>query len=119
MCVSEAVDHHLEAGVPLSKLVMGMPFYGRASKEYKGQRPFGKLDFEGVYEERWDSTSLVPYLVDKDGTMVLAYENARSISHKCEYIVSKGLRGAMYWEADDDDDALTLSRTIWNHLKEQ
>lgn len=119
LCVSEAVDHHLEVGVPLSKLVMGMPFYGRASKEYKGQRPFGKLDFEGVYEERWDSTSLVPYLVDKDGTMVLAYENARSISHKCEYIVSKGLRGAMYWEADDDDDALTLSRTIWNHLKEQ
>ena len=32
---------------------------------------------------------------------------------------AKVLRGAMYWEADDDDDALTLSRTIWNHLKEQ
>ena len=118
LCVSEAVDHHLEAGVPLSKLVMGMPFYGRAGKEYKGQRAFGKLNFEGVYEERWNDVSLVPYLVDKDGVMVLAHENARSIRHKCEYIVSKGLRGAMYWEAGNDDDMFSLSRTIWNHLKE-
>ena len=118
LSVSEAVNHHLEAGVPLTQLVMGMPFYGRGSKDYKGQRPFGKLDFEGVYEERWDTISLVPYLVDSEGRMVLAYENARSITYKCEYILSKGLRGAMYWDSDNDDDTFTLSRTIWNHLKE-
>lgn len=117
LCVSEAVEHHLEAGVPLSQLVMGMPFYGRGSKDYKGEQSFGKLCIDGAHEERWDTTSLVPYLVDKEGSMVLAYENARSIAHKCEYILSKGLRGAMYWDADDDDDVFTLSRTIWNHLR--
>lgn len=50
--------------------------------------------------------------------MVLTYENARSIAHKCEYILTKGLRGAMYWDSDSDDDTFTLSRTIWNHLNE-
>ena len=116
LSVSEAIDHHLEAGVPLSKLVMGMPFYGRPSKDYKGQRPFGKLSTDGLYTERWDSIALVPYLVDEQGNMVLALENATSITHKCNYILAKGLRGAMYWDCDDDDDSFTLSRAVWNLL---
>ena len=116
LSVSEAIDHHLEAGVPLSKLVMGMPFYGRPSKDYKGQRPFGKLSTDGLYSERWDSIALVPYLVDAQGNMVLAHENATSITHKCNYILAKGLRGAMYWDCDDDDDSFTLSRAVWNLL---
>ena len=116
LSVSEAIDHHLEAGVPLSKLVMGMPFYGRPSKDYKGQRPFGKLSTDGLYSERWDSIALVPYLVDAQGNMVLAHENATSITHKCNYILTKGLRGAMYWDCDDDDDSFTLSRAVWNLL---
>lgn len=68
---------------------MGMPFYGRPSKDYKGQRPFGKLSIDGLYSERWDSIALVPYLVDAQGNMVLAHENATSINHKCNYILAK------------------------------
>ena len=48
--------------------------------------------------------------------MVLAHENATSITHKCNYILAKGLRGAMYWDCDDDDDSFTLSRAVWNLL---
>ena len=118
LTVSEAIDHHLEAGVPLSQLVMGMPFYGRASKDYKGQRPFGKLSAESLYTEQWDSIARVPYLVDEDGRMVLAHENVNSITHKCNYIIEKGLLGAMYWDSDDDDDSFTLSCTVWHRLNE-
>lgn len=117
LSVEEAVDHHLEAGVPLAKLVMGMPFYGRPSMEYKGERAFGQLQFEGQYEERWDTVSLVPYLVDDQGQMVLAYENERSIGYKCEYILDKGLHGAMYWDCDNDDEQMSLSRTVWELIK--
>lgn len=113
LCVSEAVEHHLEVGVPRTQLVMGMPFYGRASKDYKGQRAFGEMTIGSMYSERWDSTALVPYLVDKNGKMVLAYENMNSIAYKCEYIIEKGLRGAMYWDCDNDDASFTLSRTVW------
>jgi len=119
ICVVEAIDHHLEAGVPRSKLVMGMPFYGRASKDYKRPRSFGEMILDDLYVERWDSTACVPYLVDKDGKMVLAYENANSIAHKCEYILEKGLRGGMYWDSDNDDENFTLSRTVWHLLKEK
>lgn len=116
LTVSEAVEHHLEAGVPLDQLVVGMPFYGRASKEYKGERPFGKIEWEGEYSTRWDSAAQVPYLVDQAGTMVLACDNATSIGIKCDYILKKGLRGAMYWDADDDDEDFTLSKTVWNKI---
>lgn len=118
LTVSEAIDHHLAAGVPLSKLVMGMPFYGRPSKDYKGQRPFGKLKTDSLYTEKWDSVAQVPYLTDETGRMVLAHENESSITHKCNYIIEKGLLGAMYWDSDDDDDSFTLSRTIWHRLNE-
>ena len=116
LCVSEAVDHHLEAGVPLSKLVLGMPFYGRASKDYKKPRDFGKMKVESPYSERWDSTALVPYLVDTNGDMVLAHENVNSIGYKCDFIIEKGLRGAMYWDCDNDDEFFTLSRTVWDKV---
>lgn len=112
---TEAVEHHLQAGVPLNKLVMGMPFYGRG-KEYEGNRAFGKLNADGKYQERWDSVAQVPYLVDSDGKMVLGYDNAESIRIKCKYILEKGLRGAMYWDSDSDDDKFTLSRTVWESL---
>lgn len=118
LTVSEAVEHHLEAGVPLAQLVMGMPFYGRPSPDYQGSRPYGQMILDSLYQERWDSTALVPYLVDADGYMVLAHENVRSIAHKCEYILTQGLHGAMYWDSDNDDDAFTLSRTVWTLLNE-
>ena len=117
LTVSEAIDHHLEAGVPLSKLVMGMPFYGRASKEFKGERSFRNMSANSEYKERWDNVSQVPYLVDENGRMVLAHENARSIAVKCNYILEKNLRGAMYWDSDSDDDDFTLSRTVFSIIK--
>lgn len=118
LTVAEAIDHHLAAGIPTHKLVMGMPFYGRPSKDFKGERPYGRMSANAAYEERWDDKSLVPYLVDKDGHMVLAYENERSIGHKCRYILEKNLRGAMYWDSDSDDDSFTLSRTVFSIIRE-
>jgi chitinase len=77
------------------------------------------LSTDGLYTEHWDSIALVPYLVDVQGNMVLAHENETSITHKCNYIITKGLRGAMYWDCDDDDESFTLSRTVWNTLIEE
>lgn len=110
---SEAVDNHLKAGVPKNKLVMGMPFYGRG-KDYEGNRAYGKLNADGKYLERWDSIAQVPYLVNDEGKMILGYDNPTSIRIKCDYILENGLRGAMYWDMDSDDDNFTLSRTVWN-----
>lgn len=119
LSVSDAVERHLKAGVPPEKLVMGMPFYGDPSKQYRGERKFGKINQDGRYEERWDSLAQVPYLVDKDENMLMSFENERSIELKCEYLMQKNLRGAMYWEMGQDDESFTLSHKVWDMIHDK
>lgn len=106
-----SIKAHMEAGVPAEKLVLGMPFYGRGGEKMHG-RDFRDISIPEGYAEKYDSTAMVPYLVDADGELVLGFDNAGSIATKCDYIIEKGLLGAMYWDYAGDDDALTLSRTI-------
>lgn len=106
-----SIKAHMEAGVPAEKLVLGMPFYGRGGEKMHG-RDFRDIIIPEGHAEKYDSTAMVPYLVDTDGELVLGFDNACSIATKCDYIIEKGLLGAMYWDYAGDDDARTLSRTI-------
>ncbi len=113
----EATLSHLAAGVPLSKLVMGVPFYGRATEKLHGFTNYRRLVTLDDYERRWDDEALAPYMVDPaTGEMVAGYDDERSLTIKTDYIRARGLRGIMYWAFDGDDDALTLSRTIYYGL---
>lgn len=60
------------------------------------------------FTEHWDDQAKVPYLSVKssDGKSLfaLSYENPRSVSIKADYIKSKGLGGAMFWEYGADDN---------------
>ncbi len=60
----------------------------------------------------------VPYLADSSGKMVLSYDNPRSLAVKCEYILEKGLLGAMCWDYAGDTSASDLRKTIHNSLLE-
>ena len=111
----EAVKAHIDAGVPVGRLVMGMPFYGRGGK-LLSNRDYRDIDFDGEYIEQWNDTAKVPYLINKEGTMVLGYENVRSLSIKCEYILEKGLLGGMYWEYAADNDNADLARTVYEGI---
>lgn len=59
------------------------------------------------FTERWDDDAKVPYLTMKSAAgkdlFALAYENPKSVAIKGEYIKSKGLGGAMFWEYGADD----------------
>ena len=94
---------------------MGMPFYGRGGK-LLSNRDYRDIDFDGEYIEQWNDTAKVPYLINKEGTMVLGYENIRSLSIKCEYILEKGLLGGMYWEYAADNDNADLARTVYEGI---
>lgn len=111
----DAVKAHINAGIPVERLVMGMPFYGRGGK-LLSNRDFRDIDFNGEYIEQWNDTAKVPYLINKEGTMVLGYENVRSLSIKCEYILEKGLLGGMYWEYAADNDNADLARTVYEGI---
>ncbi len=113
----EATDSHLTAGVPLSKLVMGVPFYGRGVPEIRGYTDYRNLVALEGYERRWDEVAMAPYLVDPEtGRTVAVYDDARSLAIKTEYIKERGMRGIMYWAFDDDTDDLELSKTIYYGL---
>lgn len=119
MTGEKAVKKHLDAGVPKDKLVLGMPFYGRGEHSHAINEYMRTGYSDGSIIERWSEKSKVPYLENKDGKMLIGFENQRSLQAKCQYILDNDLRGAMYWEYSADnipaDKATLLYKMIMKH----
>lgn len=112
-----AVQAHLQAGVPADKIVMGVPFYGRGTKAYPAKNnDFRNISTKGL-KECWDDVGMTPYLSDSKGNFVFGYDDARSLGIKCDYIISHGLKGGMYWDYAGDDDSHTLAATMARLLR--
>ena len=112
----EAVAAHHNAGIPMYKLVLGIPFYGKGIRSGGGN--YRSLINRTDLTEKWDDTAKAPYMVDEDGKVVTNHENPRSIAEKCNYLLKNGMRGAMYWEYSHDDDNLTMVRAVYNGVFE-
>jgi chitinase len=76
-------------------------------------------DPQKCFTERWDDDAKVPYLTMKSAEgkdlFAISYENPKSVAIKAEYIKSKGLGGAMFWEYGADDNnqlAKQLAETL-------
>ena len=48
--------------------------------------------------------------------MVLSYDDETSVGMKADYVKSRGLKGAMYWNIEADDASWTLSKAISTRL---
>uniref|UniRef100_A0A0K0ESG1 GH18 domain-containing protein n=1 Tax=Strongyloides stercoralis TaxID=6248 RepID=A0A0K0ESG1_STRER len=122
----------------LSKLNMGIPFYGRywnnvgepidkeddmwriAIKNKKGKYDGGHITWRSlkhkinctwnIENSKYHKKSKVPYLIEKKN--FLSFENPRSIKEKMEYVEKKNLGGVMVWAIEYDDDSNTLLDTI-------
>lgn len=114
--VDEAVRAHVDAGVPLNKLVMGIPFYGRGSKKIENFSDYKQIIELTGFEKKWDDMAKAPYLTDESGEFVCGYDDPRSIAIKCNYILEKGMLGAMYWDYDGDDNEGALRKAVYNGL---
>jgi len=125
--IIEAVDLHVNAGVPLRKINLGIPFYGRKWTGVKSATNHGLFqDAESVgdiifyrqivprlrddaYQQRWDDAAQAPYLWNPEQAIFISYENARSITNKVRYLKDRGLGGAMFWEYSDDHQGQLLN----------
>ncbi len=125
-----------KAGVPASKIVLGMPFYGRTwgqvANVNHGLFQAGKVapNTNGTYAaitqsmlnqgyvRYWDKKASVPYLYNPQTQIFVSYEDPESIAAKCRYVVTRDLGGVMFWEYSNDPSG-TLLRAVYDSLHQR
>ncbi len=113
----QAMQAHLAQGVPADKLVLGLPFYGRGTQDVGNFCDFHAVAGLRDYTSHWDRHARVPYLTDREGRVVLGYDDARSLRGKCKFARKHHLRGVMYWDYHGDDSQGTLRKTVWRAMR--
>ncbi|KAH7363535.1 chitinase [Plectosphaerella cucumerina] len=129
-----AIAAYLEAGVPASQIVLGMPLFGRAFQNTAGLgEPFcgvgrgswddGTMDDSGAWDYKalpqpgaavmYDETAVASFSYDAEARALISYDTPRTVKRKVAYITEKGLGGSMFWEASGDrtdgDSLITTS----------
>jgi len=114
---SRAVADYISAGIPPSKIVLGMPLYGRAFTSTSGPgQPYsgvgdgswenGIWDFKDLprpgAKEKYDGSAGASYSYEEEGKVLVSYDNKREVVRKAGWMVDKGVGGAMWWEASAD-----------------
>ncbi|XP_055686858.1 probable chitinase 2 [Lutzomyia longipalpis] len=131
--ISTTISHLLARGASPSKLVLGLPFYGRTfiaqGEGYFGD-PTDDKGFPGPYTKEsgfmgyneicaaiqdpsaawtvsWDAATDQAVARQKGAetgeTKVVTFDSSRSIANKIRYAIKHKLAGAMVWSIDTDD----------------
>lgn len=121
------VKAYLKAGVPANKIVVGLPFYGRAftlgkdSKTVLGETSVAKEYIDGYtyikdslvnkkgYKEYRDTVAHAPYLYNEKTRVFIGYDDEKSVGEKCKYVLDNKLAGVMFWEYNSDPKGYLLN----------
>ena len=113
-----AIEHYKSQGVHPTKIVLGMPLYGRAFTSTEGPgKPFSGTG-EGSWEQGvWDYKALphqgaretndfeigASWSFDAEKRVMVSYDTREMARFKAEWVRGKGeLGGAMWWESSGD-----------------
>ncbi|MBO6082640.1 MAG: glycoside hydrolase [Bacteroidales bacterium] len=133
----ESIDLHVKAGIPLNRMNLGVPFYGKAEKNvseankvYEYEVNYNEMasilnnhwydkrgiDVTGKNNRAWDDVAKVPFLTDNLGRNLLSYDDPESVGYKGAYVLEKKLLGAMFWEYRHDDSNHSLLKALVNAI---
>ncbi|RSH88865.1 Endochitinase 1 [Saitozyma podzolica] len=132
--IDKAVRFYTGAGIHPSKLVIGMPLYGRAFANTDGiGAPYNGVG-EGSWEAgMWDYKALpqpgaqevnnhtlgASFSYDPHKRLLISYDTQPIVTQKADYINRLNLGGAMWWELDADapeETGRALVRTVKERL---
>ncbi len=131
--IQTSVDGHLKAGVPVEKIVLGIPFYGRMwtgvtqqnNGLYQKAKSVGTIVDYNIIIDKYmnknfvkilDEAAKAPYLWNNDSCRFISFEDTTSLALKLRFVKEKGLGGAMFWEYSLDYKSELLN-TINKYLK--
>lgn len=114
-----AIDHYTRNGVAPSKIVLGMPIYGRAFENTDGPgRPYNGIG-EGSWEngifdykvlplqgsqEIYDQATGSSYCYNPQTRKLVSYDTPQAARVKAGYVKQWGLGGGMWWESSGDKE---------------
>jgi chitinase len=112
-CVDQSLRYWIETrGVPRSKILMGLPFFGLwfdSEDLYQAFTETRQADYRNIkplvnsgYSYHWDDSSQVPYLIHDDSPGVWSYDDPHSVAIKVDYVLSNGLGGVAIWDLTMD-----------------
>jgi len=118
-----------QAGVPAHKLILGVPFYGRAWADvgdtnhglyqpgknatvWATYHDIAQTFLSNGYVRYWDSVASAPYLYNSTTRTFVSYEDPESIAAKCQYVLTHHLGGIMFWDYSSDTAEHALLNTI-------
>jgi chitinase len=132
--VEGAVQYYEQHGVPASKIVLGVPFYGRgfvdvsshdAGRYSKYKSGFDETPWSIVstkflpdahWEKHWSDTAQAPWIYNARTKTFFSYDDPKSIGIKAAFIKRAHLRGAMFWVLGEDDGSGSLLHALSDPL---
>lgn len=126
----KAIRAYVQAGVPISKLVMGIAFYGRNSKVEAGtttglganyiKGEFGSgytqikdsLVNRNGFREFKDEAAKASYLYNAATQTLITYDDEWSVKEKCKYVIDQNMGGVMFWEYASDPKEYLLNEVV-------
>ena len=124
-----ALDVYMKQGVPTSKLLLGVGFYGRgwtgvtqdapggsATGPASGQYEAGIQDYKILKNTCPVTGTIAGTSYAKCGTNWWNYDTPSDIAGKMNYVKSKNLGGTFFWELSGDTSDGELLRAMKNNL---
>ncbi len=128
--VTSSLNDFAAAGVPESKIILGVPYYGYdwPTVDHSPQSPVvpgstNTANYSGVQkalaagegERRWDSVAQVPYLVYQENGVnrIAYYDDVESLGKKYDLINQRNLKGVGIWALGQDGNR----QELWDLLQ--